>query len=188
MATRLIIFAVLPLAVALSTWAQSPQRVHEFGTLQNDVYHQNASAVEFTLPDGWHIVSQGYANDGGQAVSVRDSVTQAFGRIWMKTITTQQVDDIAGLLEQRLDDKGLQRNGYQDYRFRKDSVQHLTVNGNQGLSVVADFVNAGEKKAEYHAWVYTAKTHVYFSTRVPEEKLSVVQSRFEALIQSAVIP
>jgi hypothetical protein len=158
MATRLIIFAVLPLAVALSTWAQSPQRVHEFGTLQNDVYHHNASAVEFTLPDGWHIVSQGYANDGGQAVSVRDSVTQAFGRIWMKTITTQQVDDIAGLLEQRLDDKGLQRNGYQDYRFRKDSVQHLTVNGNQGLSVVADFVNAGEKKAEYHAWVYTAKT------------------------------
>ena len=54
--------------------------------------------------------------------------------------------------------------------------------------MVADFMNAGEKKAEYHAWVYTAKTHVYFSTRVPEEKLSVVQSRFDALIQSAIIP
>jgi hypothetical protein len=67
-------------------------------------------------------------------------------------------------------------------------VQLITINGNQGLSVVADFVNAGEKKAEYHTWVYTAKTHVYFSARVPEEKLSVVQSRFDALIQSAVIP
>ena len=54
--------------------------------------------------------------------------------------------------------------------------------------MVADFVNAGEKRPEYHAWVYTAKTHVYFSTRVPEEKLSVVQSRFDALIQSAIIP
>jgi hypothetical protein len=85
------------------------------------------------------------------AISVRDSVTQTFGRVWVKTVIAQQVDDIAGLLEQRLDDKGLQRNGYQDYRFRKDSVQHITINGNQGLSVVADFVNAGEKKAEYHA-------------------------------------
>src|ERR1700683_5162393 len=131
MATRLITFAVLPLAVAVSTRAQSPQRVHECAILQNDVYHNHATGVEFTLPDGWHIVSQGYANDGGQAVSVRDSITQAFGRLWMKTVITQQVVDIAGLLEQRLDDKGLQRNGYQDYRFRKDSVQHITVNGNQ---------------------------------------------------------
>ena len=132
MATRLIAFAVLPLAAVLSTSAQSPKSVHEFGALQNDVYHNHTTGAEFTLPEGWHIVSQGYANDGGQAVIVRDSVTRAFGRVWMKTVLTEQVDDIAGLLDRRLDDKGLQRNGYQDYRFRKDSVQHITVNGNQG--------------------------------------------------------
>ena len=101
MATRLITFAVLPLAVALSTRAQSPQRVHEFGTLQNDVYHNHATGVEFTLPDGWHLVSQRYANDGGEAISVRDADAQTFGRVWVKTVITQQVDDIAGLLEQR---------------------------------------------------------------------------------------
>jgi hypothetical protein len=88
------------LAVALSTRAQSPQRVHEFGTLQNDD-HNHATGVEFTLPDGWHIVSQGYANDGGQAISMRDADTKTFGRVWVKTVITQQVDDIAGLLEQR---------------------------------------------------------------------------------------
>jgi hypothetical protein len=98
------------------------------------------------------------------------------------------VDDIAGLLDQRRDDKGLQRNSYQDYRFRKDGVRHITVNGNQGLSVVADFVNLGEKKAEYHTWIYTAKTHVFLSSQVPEAQLSVVRSRFNALIQSAVVP
>jgi len=188
MATRLIVFAVLPLAAALSTSAQSLKSVREFGTLQNNVYHHHATGVEFTVPEGWHIVSQGYADNGGQAVTVRDSVTQAFGRVWVKTVITEQVDDIAGLLDRRLDDKGLQRNAYQDYRFRKDSVQHITVNGNQGLSVVADFVNLGEKKAEYHTWVYTAKTHVYFSARVPEAQLSAVQSRFDALIQSTVVP
>jgi hypothetical protein len=62
---------------------------------------------------------------------MRDSVTQAFGRVWMKTVTAQQVDDIG---------------------------------------------------------IYTAKTHVYFNARVPDEKLAIVQSRFDALIQSAVIP
>ena len=36
--------------------------------------------------------------------------------------------------------------------------------------------------------IYTAKTHVYFNARVPEEKLAIIQSRFDALIQSAVIP
>jgi len=187
MAARLIALAVLSLATALSISAQSPKRVHEFGTLENNVYHHHATGVEFTLPEGWHIVSQGYA-DGGQAVTVRDSVTQAFARVWMRTVITEQVDDIAGLLDRRLEDKGLQRNGYQDYRFRKDSVQHITVNGNQGLSVVADYVNLGEKKAEYHTWVYTANTHVYFNARVPEAQLAAVQSRFDALIQSAVIP
>jgi|HubBroStandDraft_3_1064219.scaffolds.fasta_scaffold11086_3 hypothetical protein len=187
MATRLIAFAVLPLAAALSISAQFPKSVREFGTVQNNVYHHHATGVEFTLPEGWHIVSQGY-EDGGQAVTMRDSVTQAFARVWMKTVITQQVDDIAGLLDRRLDDKGLQRNTYQDYRFRKDSVQHMTVNGNQGLSVVADFVNLGEKKAEYHTWVYTAKTHVYFNARVPEAQLPAVQSRFDGLIQSTVVP
>jgi len=187
MATRLIGFAVLLLAATLSASAQSSDRVHEFGTLESNVYHHHATGVEFTLPEGWHIVSQGYA-DGGQAVILRDSVTQAFARVWLKTVLTQQVDDIAGLLDKRLDDKGLQRNGYQDYGFRRESVQHITVNGNLGLSVVADFVNAGEKKAEYHTWVYSAKTHVYFNTRVPEAQLPAVQSRFDVLIQSAVVP
>jgi len=187
MAPRLIGFGVVLLAVTLSASAQSFNRLPEFGSIENNVYHHRSTGVEFTLADGWHIVSQGF-EDGGQVVILRDSVTQAFARIWLKTVIAQQVDDIAGLLDKRLDDKGLQRNGYQDYRFRKESVQHITVNGNLGLSVVADYVNLGEKKAEYHTWVYSAKTHVYFSARVPEAQLPAVQNRFDALIQSAVIP
>ena len=186
MATRLVAFAVF-LVAALSASAQSSKSAHEFGTLQNNVYHNHTTGVEFTLPEGWHIVSQGFA-DGGQAVVVRDSITQAFARVWVKTVITEQVEDIPGLLERRLDDKGLQRDGYQDYRFRKESVQHITVNGNEGLSVVADYVNLGEKKSEYHTWIYTAKTHVYLNARVPEVQLAAVQSRFYALIQSTVVP
>ncbi len=43
MPTRLIAFAVLPLAAAFSTSAQSPKSVREFGTLQNNVYHHHAT-------------------------------------------------------------------------------------------------------------------------------------------------
>lgn len=175
------------LAAALPASAQSPAKVREFGTLANNVYHHNWTGTEFTLPEGWTLVTQGWGDNHGQVVTLKDSVTNSFATVWLKP-QAQQIEDVAGLLERRLDVKLEQRNAYQDYRMRADSVQHITVNGNQGISVVADYVNLGQKKTEYMTWIYTGKTRVFFDGRVPEAQLSAFQSRLDEMIHTAVVP
>ena len=188
MVQRFIAFAVLPLlAAAIPASAQSPVKVREISTLENGVYHHNRTGVEFTLPAGWTLVSQGQADYGGHSVLLKDSVTEAFASVWMKAQKNEPAD-IPGLLERRLDVKLLQRNSFQSYKFRTESVQHITVRGNQGVSVVADYVNLGQRKTEYLTWVYSGTTHVFFDGRVPEAQQPEFQERFNVLIQSAVIP
>jgi hypothetical protein len=188
MVRRLIAFATLPLLLtsAISVCAQAPAKIRQ-STLENGVYHHNRTGVEFTLPAGWTFVSEGHADFGGHSVLLRDSDTGAFATVWMKSQHNEPAD-IPGLLERRLDVKLLQRNNFQDYKLRIDGVQHITVGANQGISVVADYVNVGQRKAEYHTWVYSGKTHLYFDGRVPEAQLPAFQERFNVLIQSAVMP
>lgn len=188
MVRRPIAFTTLPLllASAIPVSGQAPAKIRQ-STLENGVYRHNRTGVEFTLPVGWAFVSEGHADFGGHSVLLRDSETGAFATVWMKS-QHDEAANIPGLLERRLDVKLLQRNTFQDYRLRTDSVQHITVGTNQGISVVADYVNVGQTKAEYHTWVYSGKTHVYFDGRVPEAQLPAFQERFNVLIQSAAIP
>jgi hypothetical protein len=55
-----------------------------------------------------------------------------------------------------------ERNNFQNYTYRPESVHHTTINGNPALSAVADYVMAGQKMVEYLTWVAgeTAKTVV----------------------------
>jgi hypothetical protein len=162
-------------------------KVRDFGGMQGDVYVHKWTGVQLTLPAGWSLVSQGWGDHGGQIVLLKDSVTGTIASVWLKP-ETAQVADIPALLERKLDTKGMQRNSYQDYRMRAGSVQHITVGGNQGVSVLADFVNLGQQKSEYMAWIYSGKTHVFFDGRVPAEQLAAFQSRLDPLIQSASVP
>jgi hypothetical protein len=188
MVQRFVAFAVLSLlAAAVPASAQSREKVGDIGTVENGVYRHDRTGVEFTLPSGWTLVSQGHADHGGHGVVLKDSVTDAFGWVWMKS-QRNEPGDIAGLLERRLDVKLLQRNNFEGYKFRPGSVQHITVGGNQGMGVIADYVSLGQRKSEYLTWIYSGKTHVYFDGRVPEAQLPAFQARFNELIQSAVIP
>jgi hypothetical protein len=174
-------FAVPPvLAAAIPASAQTPPKTREFGHLENSVYHHNWTGTEFTLPSGWTLVSQGWGDNHGQVVTLKDSVSNSFATVGLRP-QTQQVEDIEGLLKRKLETKGEQRNAYQDYRMRTDSVLHITVNGNQGISVVADYVNLGQKKTGYMTWIYTGKTRVFFDGRVPEAQLPAFQERFNAI-------
>jgi hypothetical protein len=177
MVRRLIAFAVLPLLLAGA----------EISTLQDGVYHHNRTGVEFTLPAGWSFVSEGRADFGGHSVLLKDSVTETFATVWMKSINNEAAD-IPGLLERRLDVKLVQRNSFQNYRFRPGSAQNVTVGPNKGLSIVADYVNLSQDKSEYLTWVYSGKTHVFFDGRVAAAQLATFQERLNTLIQSAVIP
>lgn len=177
MIRRLIAFAILPALLAAA----------DISTLQNGVYHHNRTGVEFTLPAGWTFVSEGRADVGGHSVVLKDSVTDTFATVWMKSIHDEAAD-IPGLLDRRLDVKLVQRNNFQGYKFRTGSAQHITVGPNQGLSVVADYVTLGQNKSEYLTWVYSGNTHVFFDGRVPTAELATFEERFNELIQSAVIP
>jgi hypothetical protein len=86
---------------------------------------------------GWSIVSEKPSADGAQMVCVKDSVTETMGAAWFKP---QNVDaaNIPAFLDRRLDAKAAQRNNFEGYRFRPDSVQRTMIGGPPAFSAVAD--------------------------------------------------
>jgi hypothetical protein len=157
------------------------------GTLKNGVYHHNQTGIQFTLPPDWVIVSQGHASSGAQAVLIRDTVTDIIGTVWLKPRTVDPAD-IPALMSRRLDSKVAQRNNFEGYRYRPDSVQQGTVGGKPGLRAVADYVRAGQQMVEYITWVDGEKSRVAFSARMPASELPAFQSRFDDVIQTALVP
>jgi hypothetical protein len=82
----------------------------------------------------------------------------------------------------------MQRNNFQSYRYRPESVQHTTINGHPALSAVADYVMAGRKMVEYITWIDGEQSRVVFAGDVPTEDLPNFQALFDPVIQSAVVP
>lgn len=177
MAKRFLLYSLLPLiAVA-----------QPLGTLKNGVYHNNQTGIQFTLPPDWVIVSQGHASSGAQTVLIRDKVTNVIGTVWMKPRTVDPAD-VPALMSRRLDSKVAQRNNFEGYRYRPDTIQQGTVAGKPGLRAVADYVRAGQQMVEYITWVDGDKSRVAFSARMPASELPAFQSRFDDVIQTAVVP
>jgi hypothetical protein len=88
----------------------------------------------------------------------------------------------------RLDAKVVQRNNFQGYKFRPESVQHTTIGGRPALSAIADYVGAGQKMVEYVTWVDGERSRVVFVGRMPVSDLADFQTRFEPVIRSVIVP
>ena len=93
------------------------------GTLENGIY-QDKTGVQFTLPPDWVIVSHGSASHGARTVLLRDSITNIIDTVWLKPRTG------------RLDDKVMQRNNFEGYKYRPDSVRTPQLAGGQALSAL----------------------------------------------------
>jgi hypothetical protein len=77
----------------------------------------------------------------------------------------------------------------ENYAYRLNSVQDAPIGGQQALVAIADYTTPdGTKMSEYHTWIYTTKTRVYFAARVAASDLPQFQAVFVRLIQSAMIP
>ena len=174
---RLTAFAVLPLLLVAG----------EIGTVQNNVYHHNRTGIEFTLPSGWSVGSQKPSADGAQMVYVKDSVTEAMGAAWFK-LQSVDAENIPAFLDRRLDAKVAQRNNFQSYRFRPDSVQRTTIGGHPAIGAVADYVSAGQLKVEYITWIDAPNCRVLFSVQMPVGQFPAFQPLFDELIRSVVFP
>jgi hypothetical protein len=178
--------AVIP--VLAQTVAQTEVAHQPIGTLQNGVYHHTRTGLEFTLPPEWAIVSQARSSTpGAQYVKVKNAVTNAMATVWIKRRNANP-EDLAALMSGRLDDKTMQRNNFQGYKYRAESVQHTTIGGRPALSAVADYVSVGQKMVEYLTWIDGEKSRVVFVGRVPAAELADFQTRFDPVIQSAVVP
>jgi hypothetical protein len=188
MAKVLRLFALpLLIAAAMPAQTESSREVLTLGTLVDGVYHHNRTGIQFAVPSGWVIVTEGTSSSGGQAVTLRDAETNFTATVWMKA---RKVDpaDIPALMDRRLDDKAAQRNNFQGYTYRADSVQHTTIGGQPALSAVADYQRTGQHMVESLTWVEGEKSRVVFVGRVPASDLTDFQGRFDEVIRSVVVP
>jgi hypothetical protein len=165
------------------------------GTFQNGKYHHHWTGVEFTLPSDWTVTTQAAhpLPDGGDRVDLADSSSQTTAAFaWIRCVDTPQAN-IAGRLQERfqykLDAQRQPSSGYVAYHVRQESVQHTTVGGRQALSALADYLDArGQRLVEYQTFVQSEKVSMYFSVVAPVSYFPSVQSRFEQIIRSVVIP
>jgi hypothetical protein len=92
------------------------------------------------------------------------------------------------MMDQRLDSKAAQRNNFEGYRYRSESVRRSTIGGQPALSAVADYIRTGEKMAESLTWIDGEKSRLVFVARLPASALDNFQLRFDTIIQSAIVP
>jgi hypothetical protein len=118
---------------------------------------------------------------------LKDVESNVVGTVWMKRRNAEKAD-LQALLNDRLDVKATQRNNFQSYAYRPESVQHTTINGRPALSAVADYVMAGQKMVAYLTWIDGEKSRAVFAGRVPPGELANFQTLFDSVIQSAVVP
>ena len=192
MAKRLLSFASVALLVAaLPVHAQIAQvrtsKAQSFGTVENGVYHNNLTSIQFTLPPEWVIVRQAWASGGAQAVMLRDTVLNEIATVWLKARVADPAD-IPAEMNSRLDARLAQRNNFEGYKYRSESVRHTIIGGQPALSAVADYVRTGQKMVEYVTWIDGEKSRVVFAARLPASGLAEFQSRFDPIIQSAEVP
>lgn len=183
MARRLILL----IALVIPVLAQTPGKTPSMGTIENGVYHHNLTGIRFSLPSDWVIVSEGWSTAGAQTVTLRDTVTNVVGIVWLKARTPNPAD-IPAVMDRRLDSKAAQRNNFQNYRYRTESVQHSTIGGQPALSAIADYERTGQQMVEYLTWIDGTKSRMIFEARMPKSELAGFQSRFDTVIQSAEVP
>jgi hypothetical protein len=183
----LVSVVLLLIAAAMAVQAQPPHKSQSMGTFEDGVYHHHLTGVQFTLPPDWVIVSQGWAGGGGQMVFLRDTVSNVIGTVWLKARPIDPAD-IPALLNRRLDNRIKERNNFEGYKYRSESVRQSTIGGQPALSAVADYLRNGQQMVEYVTWIEGPKSRVLFNSRMPATALPGFQSRFDALIQSAVVP
>jgi hypothetical protein len=177
MSKRLRTFAFLALIAAAIPLVQA----------QTSGNYQDKTGVQFTLPPDWVIVSHGSASEGAHTVLLRDSITNVIATVWLKARTVDPAA-IPALMSRCLDSKAAQRHNFEGYKYRTESVQNTTIGGRPALSAVADYVRTGEKMVEYLTWIDGEKSRVAFVARMPAAELADFQGRFDALIQSAIVP
>lgn len=179
----------------------------QYGWFKDGRVHNNWTGLEFTLPSDWAYVGQNPSSGAGQMVVLKDTTEKAqFAAVWMRKEAIPDAEK-PKRLEWELSAKPQQRywQDFKDYKIRPESVQWKTIGGNPAVVAVADYSGIwgqavedyrgawGQKGAtrrmtEYLVWICGRNTYVFFFARTTPANLAELQSRFDEIIGTAVIP
>ena len=157
------------------------------GTFVGGTYRHTRTGLSFSLPRPWIVRGTNPSSDDGEMVRVTAVEPEADVAVWM----IPEGND-AQSIEQKLDGSPAmklsdRRGSYQNYRYRPESIQRLTINGKAAMMAIADF---GDDRpyVEYLTWIYTERTHTFFFAVVEAQNFARFRPQFERLLQSTNIP
>lgn len=167
------------------------------GSFQNGRYHHNLTGTEMTVPPDWSLRGQTAQPDGGDAIHLVDSSLAGSSRrpsvfFWISQEDTPAAN-IAPRLRERFDYKVSQQRKDSDtihgFRLRPEGILPRLIGGHQALYAVGDYTDENnEGMTEYQVFIQTEKTRVFFSGRSKIADFAAIQSRFEQMVNSVVIP
>jgi hypothetical protein len=160
------------------------------GRVENGRYHHDQTGLEFDVPPGFSVLGTGdYINNEGWQATLTDSGHSAVAiSVWMaKRNTPSKL--IPTVLAQEIPHKIARRSvGGQTYEIPGESVQMISINGQQGIQAIGRFEQSSRKMVELLAWIHSEHTVAHFYAILPAAKLSDVQMRFDQMVESATIP
>jgi hypothetical protein len=156
-------------------------------------YHDEQSGVSLSVPAGWSWVEPKLLDAGKSLLTLRDTDALQL-RLWVQVLDPPEESMPAQKMNKRLmkqaDRKVEQRRkeGYENYRLRKDSFELKAINGRSALSWVDDYTQDGHNMVEYLARVRSEKTNAVFYVRVPADQLDEVKARVDPIIATLQVP
>jgi hypothetical protein len=156
-------------------------------------YHDEQFGVSLSLPPGWSWTGPKLLDTGKTLLTLRDADALQL-RLWVQILDPAEelmpaqkmnkrlLKQAEGKVEQR------RREGYENYRLRKDSFELKAINGRSALSWVDDYTENGRNMVEYLTRVRSEKTNAVFFARVPAGQLDDVKARVDPIIETLQIP
>jgi len=103
-------------------------------------YKHYLTGVELNAPAGWKIEGDTDSSGGGEMVTFSSSNLKSDTlAVWLKPSAGGNSADIARQLRASLDRKGQDRDGFEGWKVRLESVKMQTLAGHQALSAIADY-------------------------------------------------
>jgi hypothetical protein len=156
-------------------------------------YHDEQFGVSLSLPPGWSWTGPKLLETGKGLLTLRDADALQL-RLWVQILDPQEELMPAQKMNKRLLKQAerkveqRRREGYQNYRLRKDSLELKAINGRSALSWVDDYRQDGRNLVEYLTRVRSEKTNAVFFARLPAEQLDDVKARVDPIIETLQIP
>jgi hypothetical protein len=111
--------------------------------------------------------------------------------VWLRKRKAPQ-ENVATLLAGVVASKTRQREreGYQRWHVRSESVQHTSVGGHQAVVAIADFESRGSRtpRVERLTWIFTPESRVLFFAVMSPDQLATFGPEFDRIAQSASLP